>query len=109
MPKSMTLRLPDQQAAQLELIARIEGVAIAVVVREAIEAAIEARRTDQAFQTRVRDHLEEYRSQLDQLKDGVRQQDATKRSTVRMTAELIDIEAVVEAAKIVPPPSDQEP
>lgn len=105
MPKSMTLRLPDQQAAQLELIARIEGVAIAVVVREAIEA----RRTDQAFQTRVRDHLEEYRSQLDQLKDGVRQQDATKRSTVRMTAELIDIEAVVEAAKIVPPPSDQEP
>ncbi|HWT93066.1 MAG TPA: ribbon-helix-helix protein, CopG family [Solirubrobacteraceae bacterium] len=108
MPKSMTLRLPDEQAAQIEMIARIEGVPVAVVIREAIEAAIEARQKDEAFHARLREHLAEYRSQLDQLTDGIGRRDETEPVTVRFKAK--DIDAVVEATKIVPrPPADPQP
>jgi len=54
MSKNMTLRLPDEQAADLEAFARAEGITIADAVRQAIAAQIEARRKDKAFQARLR-------------------------------------------------------
>ena len=54
MPKSMTLRLTDQQAADLEAIARVENVPVAEEVRRALAEHIAARRSDSAFQGRLR-------------------------------------------------------
>jgi len=50
----MTLRLDDDQAAELEAIARIENVPMAEEVRRALAAHIEARRKDRAFQSRLK-------------------------------------------------------
>ena len=58
MPKSMTLRLTDQQAADLEAIARVENVPVAEEVRRALAEHIAARRSDSAFQGRLRKSIE---------------------------------------------------
>ena len=54
MPKAMTLRLTDEQAAELEAIARIENVPISEEVRRALTEHIAARRRDKAFQRRLK-------------------------------------------------------
>ena len=48
----MTLRLTDEQAAELEAIARVENVPIAEEVRIALKEHIAKRRRDRAFQAR---------------------------------------------------------
>ncbi len=58
MPKAMTLRLDDDQAAELEAIARIENVPIAEEVRLALARHIAARRKDRAFQARLKASME---------------------------------------------------
>ena len=58
MPKSMTLRLDDAQAAELDAIARIENVPVAEEVRRALAAHIAARRKDRAFQARLKASME---------------------------------------------------
>jgi predicted DNA-binding protein len=67
MSKNMTLRLPDDQAADLEALARAEGIPIAEAVRQAIVAQIEARRQDEAFQVRLRASMERNHSILERL------------------------------------------
>ena len=67
MSKNMTLRLPDDQAADLEALARAEGIPIAEVVRQAIVAQIESRRQDEAFQVRLRASMERNHSILERL------------------------------------------
>ncbi len=54
MPKAMTLRLTDEQAAQLEAIARVENVPVAEEVRRALANHIAERRSDRAFQARLK-------------------------------------------------------
>jgi hypothetical protein len=54
MPKTMTLRLTDQQAADLEAMARVDGVSVSEAVRAAIDERIRARREDREFQARLR-------------------------------------------------------
>lgn len=54
----MTLRLTDEQAAELEAIARIENVPVAEEVRLAISDRIAARRKDKEFQARLRASIE---------------------------------------------------
>ena len=65
--KAMTLRLPADQAAELEAVARADGKAVSESVREAIDALIDERRKDKEFQARLRQMVEEDRAILDRL------------------------------------------
>jgi hypothetical protein len=67
MPKSMTIRLTEEQAAELDAIARVENVPIAEEVRRALAAHIAARRRDGAFQERLRESMERNREILERL------------------------------------------
>lgn len=62
MAKSMTLRLDDETAAMLELVARAEDQTITETVRAAIDAHIEKRRQDEDFKERLRRRHEEERA-----------------------------------------------
>jgi predicted DNA-binding protein len=50
----MTLRLTDEQAATLDLVARADDRTVTEVVRTAIDAHIEERRRDKDFKERLR-------------------------------------------------------
>lgn len=52
--RSMTVRQPDEQAAELELVARADGVSISQAVQRAITQYIAGRREDPLFQNRLR-------------------------------------------------------
>jgi class 3 adenylate cyclase len=65
--RALTLRLPASQAAQLEAVARADGVSVSEAVRAAIQDRIEARRNDRAFQERIKRMMEEERAVLEQL------------------------------------------
>jgi hypothetical protein len=67
MPKTMTLRLTDEQAADLEAMARVDGMPVSEAVRAAINERIQARRKDKEFQARLRRLLEENREALERL------------------------------------------
>lgn len=67
MAKTMTLRLEDEQAATLELVARADNQNITDAVRAAIDEHIEARRRDQAFITRLRERQEQERELYERL------------------------------------------
>jgi predicted transcriptional regulator len=65
--KSMTLRLDDERAATLELIARAEDKTMTDAVRAAIDALIEDRRKDKAFMERLRERHERERALYERL------------------------------------------
>jgi predicted transcriptional regulator len=65
--KSMTLRLSDDIAAELDAVARVDGTTVADQVRSAIEDRIAARRADKEFQARRRKALEENKAALERL------------------------------------------
>lgn len=67
MAKSMTLRLSDEQARELESVARVDEVPVAEAVRQAIDSRIAARREDKEFQSRLRRLLEENQEALERL------------------------------------------
>lgn len=54
MPKTMTLRLDDERAATLELVARADDQTVTDAVRAAIDEHIERRRADKDFMERLR-------------------------------------------------------
>ena len=58
MARNMTLRLTDQQAAELDAIARIENIPVAEEVRHAIADRIASRRKDGEFQARLKASIE---------------------------------------------------
>jgi hypothetical protein len=65
--KNMTLRLTSEQAAELEAVARAEGISVSDAVREAIAEHIERKRNDEAFRQRLRAVMERDREILDRL------------------------------------------
>jgi predicted transcriptional regulator len=65
--KAMTLRLPNDRAAELEAVARVERRPVSEVVREAIDRLVETRRKDPAFQERVQRMIDEDRAVLERL------------------------------------------
>jgi len=67
MPKSMTLRLTDEQAAELAAIARVENVPIAEEVRRALAEHIAKRRRDRAFQGRLKASIKRNQEILNRL------------------------------------------
>ena len=54
MPKTMTLRLSDELAADLEAMARVDDVPVSEAIRVAIDERIKGRRDDKQFQARLR-------------------------------------------------------
>jgi predicted DNA-binding protein len=65
--KILTVRLPAEQAEELEAVAQANGVPMAEEVRAAIAAHIEARRNDQAFRERLRVSIERNKRILKKL------------------------------------------
>lgn len=65
--KAMSLRLPEDKAADLAAVARADDMPVSEVVREAIDNHIAARRSDKDFQKRLKRRLEEDREVLERL------------------------------------------
>jgi hypothetical protein len=63
----MTLRLDDERAATLELVARADDQSVTEAVRVAIDAHIEERRRDKDFMERLQRRHEEERSLYERL------------------------------------------
>lgn len=67
MAKTMTLRLEDGRAAEIETIARADNVSISDAVRDAIDRHVEARKNDKQFQDRLKRLIEEEQGVFDRL------------------------------------------
>ncbi len=67
MSKAFTMRLPEEKAAELEAVARADGVPVSEAVREAIDSHIEARRKDEGFQARLTKLIDDNQRVLDRL------------------------------------------
>ncbi len=67
MPKGFTVRLDDDQAAELEAVAKVDGVPVAEEIRQAIVIQIEQRRNDERFRARLRQSIEDNQKILDRL------------------------------------------
>jgi predicted transcriptional regulator len=67
MAKAMTLRLDDERAALLEMVARADDQSVAEAVRSAIDAHIEERRGDSEFQERLRTIMKTHERTLERL------------------------------------------
>ena len=67
MPKTMTLRLADEQAIDLEAMARVDGVPVSEAIRVAIDERLKARRSDREFQARLRRLMAENQRALERL------------------------------------------
>lgn len=67
MARTMTLRLTDEQAATLDLVARADDQTVTEAVRVAIDAHIAERRRDKDFKERLRRRHEEERALYERL------------------------------------------
>lgn len=67
MPKGFTVRLDDEQAEELEAIAKVDGVPVAEEIRAAIGDLIAERRKDAEFRKRLRQSIENNQKILDRL------------------------------------------
>jgi len=67
MPKTMTLRLSDELAADLEAMARVDDVPVSEAIRVAVDERIKARREDKQFQARLRRLMAENQRALERL------------------------------------------
>jgi metal-responsive CopG/Arc/MetJ family transcriptional regulator len=65
--KAISVRFPDQMAAELAAIARTQDIPVSEVIREAIESYIVSRRTDKDFQQLLKKRLEEDRKLLERF------------------------------------------
>lgn len=67
MAKNFTVRLPDDEATNVEALARAEGLSLNETVRRALVEAVEARRADPEFKSRVQRIIDEDRELLERL------------------------------------------
>jgi metal-responsive CopG/Arc/MetJ family transcriptional regulator len=65
--RAISVRIPDEMAVDLDQIARISGISVSEVVREAICSYLSACRTDERFQARLREQLEKDREALERM------------------------------------------
>jgi predicted transcriptional regulator len=63
--KAMTVRLSEEQAKALEMVASVENLPISDVIRAAISTHIESRRRDPTFQEGLKDRISQARRLLD--------------------------------------------
>ena len=67
MTKNITVRLPDELAADAEVLARVEGQSVNETVKQALAEAVERRRRDPEFKERLRRFIEEDQELLERL------------------------------------------
>jgi hypothetical protein len=67
MTRNLTVRLPDDLAAEAEAVARAEGISLNETVKEALVEAVERRRNDPDFKKRLRQIIEQDRELLERL------------------------------------------
>jgi Arc/MetJ-type ribon-helix-helix transcriptional regulator len=67
--KSLLLRLDAGLAERLQTVADVEGRSVSDVVREAIAALVEQRRTDERFSRLLDDNLARHEQALNLLRD----------------------------------------
>lgn len=65
--KVTTIRQSVDQADELEFVARVDGIPVSEAIRDAIAAHIETRRSDPAFQQRLRERMNADRHILKRL------------------------------------------
>lgn len=65
--KVTTIRQSAEQADELDFVARVDGVPVSEAIRDAIAAHIDARRSDPAFQQRLRERIDADRNILKRL------------------------------------------
>jgi hypothetical protein len=63
----MTLRLPEEKAAQLEAVARADGQSVNQTLIDAVDRMIAERRKDKDFIERVRANIERDREVMEYL------------------------------------------
>jgi predicted DNA-binding protein len=68
--RAMSLRLSEKMAAELDAVARADGVPVSEAIREAIDRQIAAKRLDKDFQERLKRRMEEDREVLERLAEG---------------------------------------
>lgn len=67
MTKNLTIRLPDEIAADTEALARVEGKSLNETVQQALIEAVARRRNDPEFKGRLTRIIEEDRELLERL------------------------------------------
>ena len=67
MTKNLTVRLPDDLAADAEAVARAEGTSLNETIKDALAEAIERRRKDPHFKKRLRDIVRQDQELLERL------------------------------------------
>jgi predicted DNA-binding protein len=65
--KVMSLRLPEDIAAEIAAVARADGIPVSQAIREAIEHHIAARSADKDFKERLKRRLQEDREVFERL------------------------------------------
>ncbi|MGH9042792.1 MAG: hypothetical protein ACRDZ3_21475 [Acidimicrobiia bacterium] len=65
--KILTVRVDAAQAREAEVVARVEGISVNELVRQALQGHIEARRKDKAFRARLTGIIEEDKAILERL------------------------------------------
>jgi hypothetical protein len=67
MTKNLTIRIPDDVAANAEAIARVDGTSLNETVKQSLIEAVERRRKNPAFKARLKEIIEEDRELLERL------------------------------------------
>lgn len=67
MTRNLTVRLDNDLAADTEAIARADGTSMNETVKQALSEAVQRRRRDPKFKTRLRRIIEEDRELLERL------------------------------------------
>ena len=67
--KSLLLRLDPDLAGRLQTVADVEGRPVSDIIREAIAALVEQRRSDKRFLRLLEDNLARHRQALELLRD----------------------------------------
>jgi hypothetical protein len=65
--RNFTVRLPEDEASDIESLARAEGISLNETVQLALAEAVEKRRTDPEFKARVRRIIKADRELLERL------------------------------------------
>jgi hypothetical protein len=67
MTRNLTVRLPDDVAADAETLARVDGTSLNETVRRSLVEAVERRKSDHMFKARLARIIEEDRELLERL------------------------------------------
>lgn len=67
--KTMSFRLPEELATEIEAIARVEKVSVSEAIRAAVYRYIACRRADKDFQQRLRERMEEDLAVIERLSE----------------------------------------